>query len=129
MPNSKSKIHGQQSDLLSSILAGEILPAMSFDQKVWAVTARIPRGKVVTYGQIAATLGTRGCRAVGAALGRNPHAPAVPCHRVVGSNRRLTGFAGGPPKKAQLLKSEGIRLTADKVPADCLCNVPPSAKV
>lgn len=113
----------ESSNLQSAILAGRILPAMSFDQKVWAVTARIPRGRVVSYGQIAAVLGTRGCRAVGAALGRNPYAPTVPCHRVVGSDRRLTGFAGGLPKKARLLRSEGIRVTGDRVPAEALCDI------
>lgn len=107
----------------SEILRGQVLPDMTFDQKVWAITARIPRGKVVTYGQVAAALGTRGCRAVGAALGRNPYSPKVPCHRVVGANHRLTGFAGGLKKKAALLRAEGIAVTADRVPAGCMGDI------
>ena len=81
---------------------------MSFNQKVWALTARIPAGKVVTYRQIAEALGTKGYRAVGNALNRNPYAPAVPCHRVVGSDGSLTGFAGGLDMKRRLLTEEGV---------------------
>jgi len=66
------------------IKSGRITPGMTFDERVWAMTMRIPRGKVTTYGRIAAALGTRAYRAVGAALHRNPHAPTVPCHRLLG---------------------------------------------
>ena len=83
---------------------------MSFNQKVWALTARIPAGKVVRYADIARALGTNGYRAVGNALNRNPYAPAVPCHRVVGSDGSLTGFAGGLEKKRELLRREGLTL-------------------
>ena len=96
-------------DYEQDIKAGRIVPGMSFNQKVWALTARIPAGQVVTYRQIAEALGTKGYRAVGNALNRNPYAPAVPCHRVVGSNGSLTGFAGGLPKKRALLTTEGVR--------------------
>ena len=92
------------------LLAGRIVPGMSFNQKVWALTARIPAGKVVTYRQIADALGSKGYRAVGNALNRNPYAPAVPCHRVVGSNGSLTGFAGGLDMKRRLLAEEGVTL-------------------
>ena len=92
------------------IKAGKILPGMTFNQKVWALTARIPRGKVVTYGDIARALKCNGARAVGNALYRNPYAPAVPCHRVVGSDGSLTGFAGGLDKKRELLTTEGVKL-------------------
>lgn len=101
-------------DLKPQILRGQIVEGMSFNQKVWAMTARIPRGKLATYGDIARALGTRACRAVGNALNRNPYAPAVPCHRVVGSNGALTGFAGGLRKKGQLLSSEGIHIRNDR---------------
>lgn len=97
------------------IKAGRIVPGMSFNQKVWALTARIPAGRVTTYGQIAAALGSRGYRAVGNALNRNPYAPAVPCHRVVGSGGALTGFAGGLAKKHRLLAGEGVPLRNGKV--------------
>jgi methylated-DNA-[protein]-cysteine S-methyltransferase len=88
---------------------------MSFDHRVYAVCARVPRGQVTTYGAIAKALGTRGCRAVGAALGRNPFAPAVPCHRVVGSDGRLTGFAEGLPAKQRLLAAEGVDVHKGRV--------------
>jgi methylated-DNA-[protein]-cysteine S-methyltransferase len=92
------------------IKSGTISPAMSFNQKVWALTARIPKGKVVRYADIARALGSNGYRAVGNALNKNPYAPKVPCHRVVGSDGTLTGFAGGLEKKRDLLKREGLTL-------------------
>ena len=100
------------------ILAGRVVPGMSFHQRVWALTARIPKGKVVTYADLAAAVGGpdfRGYRAVGGAMNRNPYAPQVPCHRVVGSDGRLTGFAGGLAKKRRLLQSEGVTITSDRV--------------
>ena len=93
------------------IKLGRLVPGMTFNQKVWALCARVPAGKVTTYGEIARALKTRGYRAVGNALNRNPYAPAVPCHRVVGSTGALTGFAGGMEKKKALLVREGVELT------------------
>ena len=104
------------------IKSGRILPGMTFNQKVWAVTARIPRGKVITYGDVARALGSTGYRAVGNALNKNPYAPAVPCHRVVGADGSLTGFASGVEKKRRLLEAEGIRFRGDKVDPDHLAN-------
>jgi methylated-DNA-[protein]-cysteine S-methyltransferase len=98
--------------LQRTIESGRMTPGMTFSQKVWAITARIPRGKVLTYGDLARKLGTRGYRAVGYALNRNPYAPVVPCHRVVGSDGSLVGFAGGIPKKRRLLAEEGVRFIA-----------------
>ena len=102
------------------IRAGKIVPGMSFNEKVWAVTARIPQGEVRTYAWVARELGTKGYRAVGNALNRNPYAPAVPCHRVVGSNGSLTGFAGGLEKKQKMLAAEGVVVKGGRValPAD-----------
>jgi len=97
------------------IKSGKLNPGMSFNEKVWTLTARIPRGKVMTYAQIAHQLKTKGYRAVGNALNRNPYAPAVPCHRVVGSDGSLTGFASGVDKKRKLLESEGIPFAGSKV--------------
>src|SRR5438128_2622241 len=94
----------------AQIKSGRVMKNMSFNEKVWALTARIPKGKVVTYGDIAKALKCNGARAVGNALNKNPYAPAVPCHRVVGSDGALTGFAGGLEKKRKLLVSEGIKL-------------------
>ena len=100
------------------ILGGRIVPGMSFNQKVWALTARIPQGKVTTYGHIARKLGTSAYRAVGNAMNRNPYAPAVPCHRVVGSDGTLTGFAGGLPKKKAMLSAERVPMRNDRVLLD-----------
>src|SRR2546429_7871450 len=102
----------------SHILAGRIVPGMTFNQKVWALTARVPKGRVTTYGELARALRTAAYRAVGNAMNKNPYAPAVPCHRVVGSNGSLTGFAGGIDKKKQLLKSEGVAFRGDRVVVD-----------
>jgi O-6-methylguanine DNA methyltransferase len=100
------------------IKSGRIVDGMTFNEKVWAVTARIPKGKVVTYADVARALGSNGYRAVGNALNRNPYAPAVPCHRVVGSNGALTGYAGGLPKKKKLLAEEGVSFRGERVALD-----------
>ncbi len=92
------------------IKRGEIVEGMTFNQKVWALCAQVPAGSVTTYGDIAQALGCNGARAVGNALNRNPYAPEVPCHRVVGSDGRLTGFAGGLPAKEALLRAEGVEV-------------------
>lgn len=79
-----------------------------FHQQVWARLRAIDFGDRTTYGAIAAELGDPHlARAVGAAVGRNPISIVVPCHRVVGSSGRLTGFAGGLDRKAWLLTLEG----------------------
>ena len=96
--------------LEQQIKSGKLSPAMSFNQKVWAITARVPKGKVVRYGDIARALNCTAYRAVGNALNKNPYAPGVPCHRVVGSDGSLTGFAGGLEKKRELLSREGLTL-------------------
>ena len=102
----------------ADILCGRLVKGMSFRQKVWALTSRIPKGKVTTYGHIARHLGTHAYRAVGTALNRNPYAPAVPCHRVVGSQGALTGFAGGLPKKKAMLAAEHVPMRNDRVVLD-----------
>ncbi len=102
-------------DRKAAILQGKLTPDMNFNERVWALCARVPAGKVTTYGQIARKLNTQAYRAVGNALNRNPYAPAVPCHRVVGSDGSLTGFAGGLGKKEQLLQTEGVQLSRGRV--------------
>jgi methylated-DNA-[protein]-cysteine S-methyltransferase len=99
----------------SQIKRGQLTPEMTFSQKVWTLTARIPKGKVTTYAEIARALNTTAYRAVGNALNKNPYAPAVPCHRVVGSTGALTGFAAGLAKKKALLEKEGIEIRNDRV--------------
>jgi methylated-DNA-[protein]-cysteine S-methyltransferase len=79
----------------------------SFDRAVWERVARIPYGETASYGQVACDIGHPGSpRAVGAANGRNPLAIVVPCHRVVGSDGSLTGYAGGLRQKQALLGLE-----------------------
>ena len=79
----------------------------AFQQQAWAALRTIPYGETVTYGEQAERLGDRRkARAVGAANGRNPISIIVPCHRVVGSNGALVGFAGGLDVKAWLLDHE-----------------------
>ncbi len=78
-----------------------------FQQQAWAVLRTIPYGQTMSYGEQAARLGDKNkSRAVGAANGRNPISIIVPCHRVVGSNGKLTGFAGGLENKDWLLRHE-----------------------
>jgi methylated-DNA-[protein]-cysteine S-methyltransferase len=79
-----------------------------FQRKVWAALLTIPYGQTRSYGQIASQIGHPGAvRAVGAANGRNPVSIVAPCHRVIGSTGKLTGFAGGLAVKEQLLALEG----------------------
>ncbi len=79
----------------------------SFQKNVWDALLAIPFGETRSYGQLAAQLGNaKAMRAVGAANGRNPISIIVPCHRVIGSSGKLTGFAGGLEMKARLLNLE-----------------------
>ena len=78
-----------------------------FQQKVWAELIKIPYGKTVSYNDIARDIGGRNMmRAVGAANGKNLISIIVPCHRVIGSDGKLTGYAGGMWRKEWLLKHE-----------------------
>lgn len=81
-----------------------------FQQQVWAALVEIPWGVTTTYGAVAARLGLPpgAARAVGAANGANPLPVVVPCHRVVGADGTLTGYAGGLSRKAALLRLEGL---------------------
>lgn len=79
-----------------------------FQQAAWAALRTIPAGQTRSYGQQAALMGKPAAtRAVGLANGANPIGIVVPCHRVIGSNGRLTGYAGGMDRKAWLLRHEG----------------------
>ena len=80
-----------------------------FQRSVWHELSRIPYGTIASYGEIARRVGRpTGSRAVGAANGRNPIAIVVPCHRVIGANGTLTGYAGGLWRKEWLLAHEGV---------------------
>ena len=84
----------------------------AFQEKVWAALCTIPCGETRSYGQIAAQLGNpKACRAVGMAAHRNPLPVFVPCHRVIGADGSLTGFALGTQAKALLLALEQNRIT------------------
>ena len=108
---------------ISAYFAGELhsftLPlaprGTPFQQQVWSALQNIPFGETTSYGALAAQLGRPGsARAVGAANRQNPIAIVVPCHRVIGSNGTLTGYAGGIERKGLLLDHEarvsGVRL-------------------
>ena len=97
--------------------APEFLPPLApagtvFRRTVWALLLEIPFGQTVTYGQLAARTAARlglprmSARAVGGAAGHNPIALLIPCHRVLGTDGSLTGYAAGPARKARLLELE-----------------------
>lgn len=89
----------------------------AFQQNVYEILKKVPRGKVITYKELGKALGGKGqiYRAVGNALNKNPFAPAVPCHRVVASDGSLGGFAHGSAAKKLLLAREGIRVKDNKI--------------
>ena len=105
----------QLSEYLNSERAKFDLPldadGTEFQKQVWSELAKIPFGETRSYKQIAEAINKpKAVRAVGAANGRNPISVVVPCHRVVGSNRALTGYAGGVERKKKLLELENIEL-------------------
>ncbi len=86
------------------------LGGTAFQQQVWLALRTIPPGTTTSYGELAAKLGRpKAYRAVGATNALNPIAIVLPCHRVVGSNASLTGYAGGLERKQWLLEHEGAR--------------------
>ena len=100
-----------------------LLPAGSdFRKAVWKILCEIPYGQTMTYGDIAKKMAVQcgknsmSAQAVGGAVGHNPISIIIPCHRVVGTNKSLTGFAGGIDKKLWLLKHEGINVDQFTVP-------------
>jgi methylated-DNA-[protein]-cysteine S-methyltransferase len=86
------------------------LHGSAFQRAVWQALLAIPIGRTRTYGEIAA-LAQGVPRATGTAVGRNPVSILVPCHRVIGANGSLTGYAGGLDRKEKLLQHEGVLLT------------------
>lgn len=94
----------------------DFIPEISFEgtifqKKVWKELLKIPYGETITYMDIAKKLGISSARAVGQAVGHNPISIIVPCHRVIGANYKITGYAGGIDKKIALLDIEGYDLT------------------
>lgn len=78
----------------------------TFREKVWKVLLEIPYGQTTTYGEIARKIQCKSAQAVGGAVGHNPISLLIPCHRVIGSDGSLTGYAGGVERKARLLELE-----------------------
>ena len=95
---------------LTEFELGYAAQGTSFQQRVWDEIKKIPYGTTTTYGKITADLGLdrSRARAVGGAVGSNPLGIVVPCHRVIGANGSLTGYAGGLENKEALLVLEGV---------------------
>lgn len=87
----------------------------SFAERVLIITAKIPYGRVSTYGEIARVLGGRGYRAVGRALNKNKTPIKIPCHRVVKSDGSVGGYSRGIKKKIKLLEKEGVVVKNEKI--------------
>ncbi len=86
-----------------------------FNERCYALLRCVPKGKVTTYKSLAQALGTKAYRAVGNALHVNPHAPQVPCHRVIKADGSLGGFAHGPKRKKEMLEQEGVTLVNNRI--------------
>lgn len=107
-------LEGERDDLLDLPLDMQDVPP--FHQQVYAIARAIPPGRTLTYGEVARRLGDPGAsRAVGQALGANPFAPVVPCHRVLAAGGRSGGFSaeGGAATKLRMLEIEGARFGAE----------------
>jgi methylated-DNA-[protein]-cysteine S-methyltransferase len=90
-------------------LALDLSGGTAFQQAVWQALMSIPMGQTCSYGQLAAAIGRpRAVRAVGTAIGRNPISILIPCHRVLGTQGQLTGYAGGVWRKQSLLELENV---------------------
>ena len=96
--------------------------AVNFNEKVYALLKKVPKGKVTTYKALAEKLNTKAYRAVGQAMRCNPYAPNVPCHRVVSSDGSIGGFMGKKntdgkeiKKKIKMLRKEGIKIKNNKI--------------
>ncbi len=91
--------------------------ATKLQQDVWEKLKEIPKGKVTTYKLLANAIGSRAVRAVASAVGKNPYAPNVPCHRVVLSSGKIGNYTHpqGVKRKIELLKNEGIKIKNGKI--------------
>jgi len=87
-----------------------------FEEKVYKLLRKVPRGKITTYAELArAVQVSGGARAIGNAMNKNPYAPKVPCHRVVKSDGTVGGFAHGVKKKIEMLEKEGVAIKNGKI--------------
>lgn len=111
---------GREPDFLPPLRYG----GTTFRKQVWDILRTIPYGKTMTYGEIAAevarqqSVSTMSAQAVGGAVGHNPISIMIPCHRVVGTNGSLTGYAGGIARKVRLLELERADLSQLFVPGE-----------
>ena len=87
----------------------------TFSERCYALLRTVPRGRVTTYQELAKAMRSKGYRAVGQAMNRNPSAPVVPCHRVVRADGSLGGYQGGIKKKCEILRREGITVKEGRV--------------
>lgn len=119
------KLTDQWLDIYFSGKAPDFTPKIKmkttpFRKMVWEIMLKIPFGQTMTYGQIAAQIARQkglkqmSAQAVGGAVGHNSISLIIPCHRVIGSNGQLTGYAGGLDKKTKLLQLEKIKIKASK---------------
>ncbi|MGB5964085.1 MAG: MGMT family protein [Sulfurimonadaceae bacterium] len=88
-----------------------------FQEEVYKALEKIPKGSITTYGAIAKYLNTKAIRAVGTAVGKNPNAPQIPCHRVVPSSGKIGNYSGegGIETKVRLLEEEGVEVKEGKI--------------
>lgn len=89
--------------------------ASSFERSVILEVAKIPKGQIKTYKDIAKSINTKAYRAVGTAIGKNPFPIVIPCHRVIRSDGKIGGFRGGSQMKVEILKNEGINIENFKI--------------
>ena len=87
----------------------------SFNERCYTILRKVPKGKITTYKTLAKALNSKAYRAVGNAMNKNPHAPKVPCHRVVKSDGFVGGFASGTRNKIKMLKNEGVEVNNGKI--------------
>ena len=103
------------------IITNKMQP-LSFNEKVYDVLKRVPKGKITTYKILAEALDTKAYRAVGQAMRNNPYAPRVPCHRVIKSDGSIGGFSGSinpnskeVKRKIEMLRKEGMKIQDNKI--------------
>ena len=95
----------------------EEIEATKLQKQVWQKLKEIPKGRVTTYKLLAIAVGSKAIRAVASAVGKNPYAPKIPCHRVVLSSGKLGGYTHpkGVARKRELLEAEGVKIKDFKI--------------
>lgn len=88
---------------------------VNFNEKCYDILKKVPKGKVITYKDIANALGTKAYRAVGNAMNKNKNILEIPCHRVVCSDGKIGGYSRGVNKKIELLENERVKIIKEKV--------------